>query len=130
MASPRAWPPAEDGSFRLTVPPGKGYLTVVGPTLDYIPRELGGGIVFGSGKPGGHRIHAHDFVAYDVQAGETPHVINATLKPGKTLRGRIVGPAGETVQDAVDPLPATDQPEKSRRGKNTTSSTPATAASS
>jgi hypothetical protein len=91
----------EDGSFRLTVPPGKGYLTVVGPTLDYIPREVGGGILFGGGNPGGHRIHTHNFVAYDVQAGETPHVIDVTLKPGKTLRGRIVGPAGEAVQDAV-----------------------------
>ncbi len=83
------------------MPPGKGYLTVVGPNLDYIPREIGGGMLYGGGKPGGTRVHAHDIIAYDVEAGEKPHFINATLKPGKTLRGRIVGPAGETVQDAV-----------------------------
>ena len=42
----------EDGSFRLTVPPGKGHLTVVGPTLNYIPREVGGGMLFwGAGSP-------------------------------------------------------------------------------
>jgi hypothetical protein len=92
----------EDGSFRLTVPPGKGHLTVVGPTLDYIPREVGGGMLFwGGGKPGGPRVHTHNFVAYDAQPDGEPRIIEITLKPGKTLRGRIVGPAGEDVQDAV-----------------------------
>ena len=61
-----------DGSFQLAVPPGKGHLMVVGPTLDYIPREIGGGTLYGGGQPGGHRLYAHDIVAYDVQAGEAP----------------------------------------------------------
>ena len=33
----------EDGSFQVAVPPGKGHLMVLGPTLDYIPQEIGGG---------------------------------------------------------------------------------------
>ncbi len=91
----------DDGSFQLAVPPGKGLLMILGPTLDYIPREIGGGQLFASGQPGGHRFYAHDIIAYEVKAGEGPHEVTATLRPGKTLRGRLVGPAGETVEDAV-----------------------------
>jgi protocatechuate 3,4-dioxygenase beta subunit len=93
----------DDGSFQLAVPPGKGYLMVMGPTLDYIPQEIGGGKLFGSRVylAGGQRFYAHDIVAYEVRAGEGPRELNAVLRPGKTLRGRLVGPAGETVEDAV-----------------------------
>jgi RNA polymerase sigma factor (sigma-70 family) len=92
---------AEDGSFQLTIRPGRGHLSVVGPTLDYIPQEMGGGRFYGSGQPGGPRVHAHAIVAYEVRAGDGPREINAVLRPGKTLHGRLVGPAGETVEDAV-----------------------------
>src|SRR5262249_24088951 len=47
------------------------------------------------------RHYAHDVVAYDVKAGETAHEVIAALRPGRTLRGRVVGPAGETVEDAI-----------------------------
>ena len=43
----------DDGSFQVAVPPGKGYLIVLGPTLDYIPEEIGGGMLYWSGQPGG-----------------------------------------------------------------------------
>src|SRR4051794_10609408 len=49
----------DDGSFRQAVPPGKGYLMVMGPTLEYVPREIGGATLFGRGQPGGVRFHAH-----------------------------------------------------------------------
>jgi RNA polymerase sigma factor (sigma-70 family) len=91
----------EDGSFQLAVPPGKGYLMVLGPTLDYIPQEMGGGKLYGGGQPGGGRFYAHDVIAYEVKAGVGPRDLRATLKPGKTVRGRLVGPAGQTVEDAV-----------------------------
>jgi RNA polymerase sigma factor (sigma-70 family) len=91
----------DNGSFQLAVPPGKGYLMVVGPTLDYILREIGGGQLSGGNRPGGQRFYAHDIVAYEVKAGEGPRELNATLVPAKALRGRVVGPTGETVQDAV-----------------------------
>jgi RNA polymerase sigma factor (sigma-70 family) len=90
-----------DGTYQLVVRPGKGHLMVVAPTLDYIPRETSHGVLFGSGQPRGRRYHAHAIVAYDVRAGEASHELDAILSPGKTLRGRMTGPAGETVDDAV-----------------------------
>ncbi len=91
----------DDSSFQVAVPPGKGYLMVVGPTLEYIPQEIGGGKLYGGGRPGGQRFYAHDIIAYEVKAGEGPREFNATLTAGKTLRGRVLGPAGEMVDDAV-----------------------------
>ena len=90
-----------DGSFDVAVPPGKGHLMVLGPTLDYIPQEITGGNLYASGQPGGIRFYAHDIIAYEFKPGESSQKIAATLKPGKTLKGRVTGPAGESVQDAV-----------------------------
>jgi hypothetical protein len=36
----------DDGSFQVAVPPGKGRLLVVGPSLDYVLREIGGGPLY------------------------------------------------------------------------------------
>ena len=91
----------DDGSFRFAVPSGKGVLMVLGPTLDYIPAEIGGGTLYARRERGSLRYYAHDIVTYEVQAGEESKEVNANLRPGKTLRGRLVGPAGETVEDAV-----------------------------
>jgi hypothetical protein len=91
----------EDGSFQIAVPTGKGTLMVLGPTLDYVIREIGAGQLFGDGRPVGHRYYAHDIIAYEVKDGEASHELNPTLRPGRTLRGRVLGPAGETVPDAV-----------------------------
>ncbi len=91
----------EDGSFQVAVPPGKGYLMILGSTLDFIPQEIGGGKLFGSGEPGGRRFYAHDIIAYEVKPNEGPQEITATLRRGKTLRGRVVGPAGQAVENAV-----------------------------
>ena len=46
----------DDGAIQVAVPPGKGYLMVMGPTLDYVPKEIGGGKLFGTGKGGGRRL--------------------------------------------------------------------------
>jgi RNA polymerase sigma factor (sigma-70 family) len=91
----------EDGSFRVTVPSGKGHLMIVGPTLDYIPEVISGGKLYGSGQPGGMRVYAHDIIAYEFKPGESSQKITATLRPGKTLKGHVTGPGGESVQDAV-----------------------------
>jgi hypothetical protein len=74
---------------------------VLGPTLDYIPEEIAGGKLYASLRRGGLRFYAHAIVAYEVKAGEASHELDATLRPGKTLRGRLVGPTGQTVDDAV-----------------------------
>jgi hypothetical protein len=91
----------DDGSFQLAEAPGKGCLFVLGPTLNYVPQQIGGGTIYASGQPGGMRFCAHDIVPYEVRPGEGPHELTVTLRPGNTLHGRVVGPAGETVEDAV-----------------------------
>ena len=53
------------------------------------------------GKPGGERNYAHKIIAYEVKAGDQPHAIDAVLRPGKTIKGRVVGPQGETVEHAA-----------------------------
>jgi RNA polymerase sigma factor (sigma-70 family) len=90
-----------DGSFQVAVPPGKGYLLVLGPNSNYVPKEIGSQMIHWMGQPGGTRHYAHDIIAYEVQPGESTHAITATLKPGKTLRGRLTGPTGESVEQAA-----------------------------
>jgi len=89
----------QDGSFEIVVPAGKGHLLVFGPTTDYILEKIGG-YTLTSGKLGGMPNYAHDILSYDVKAGSEPRDVNATLRPGKTIRGHVRGADGQTVQDA------------------------------
>jgi RNA polymerase sigma factor (sigma-70 family) len=89
-----------DGSFEIVVPPGKGHLVVFGPTSNYILDVIGEETLF-QGQPGGRRNYAHQIIAYEVKAGDSPHAIDAALRPGKTVKGRVVGPRGETVENAA-----------------------------
>jgi RNA polymerase sigma factor (sigma-70 family) len=90
----------DDGSFQIVVPPGKGHLLVFGPTSDYILEVIGGNVL-SRGEPGGQRNYAHKIIVYEVKAGDQSHAINAVLRPGKTIKGRVVGPQGETVEHAA-----------------------------
>jgi RNA polymerase sigma factor (sigma-70 family) len=90
----------DDGSFQVTVPPGKGHLLVLGPTTDYVLRDIGSRELFGPGPFAAVRMYGHDIIAYEVRAGEAFHALDARLKPGKTVRGRLVGPDGQKVDDA------------------------------
>ena len=102
----------EDGRFQLAVPPGKGYLMILGPTLDFIPKEISGGALFANRRrQGGWRVYSHDIVAYDARPGDAPQEVKAALRRGTTVTGRVVGPSGEKVEDAmiltrqpIDPL--------------------------
>jgi hypothetical protein len=89
----------DDGSYQIVVPPGKGHLFVYGPTPDYVLEAIGGRMI-SLGQPGGERYYAHDIIAYEVNKDDVPREINATLRPGKTVRGRIVGPGGQTIDRA------------------------------
>jgi hypothetical protein len=91
----------EDGSFRVAVPPGKGHLMIMAPTLDYLPKEIGLLALVSTRYVGGQRTYAHDIIPYDVKGDKKVHQLTATLRPGKTVRGRIIGPGGETVDDAI-----------------------------
>jgi hypothetical protein len=89
-----------DGTFQLALGAGEGYLFVYAPTLNFIPKETGSGILYARFGPE-TRQYAHDIVAYNIKPGEPLVPITVSLRPGKTVRGRVTGPAGETVIDAV-----------------------------
>ena len=87
----------EDGSFQIAVPPGKGHLLHLRPDRsDYVLEEIGGGTIY-HGQPGGCRYYAHAIIPYEVKAGDPAREVNAALRPGKTVKGRVEGPGGETV---------------------------------
>jgi RNA polymerase sigma factor (sigma-70 family) len=96
----------DDGSFAIAVPPDKGHLIVFGPTPDYILGEIGSDALYGDRSvrstrgSGGIRARAHAIIAYDVKAGDPPLEVNATLRLGATIKGRALGPDGQTVADA------------------------------
>jgi hypothetical protein len=89
----------EDGSYQIVVPPGKGHLFVYGPNSDYVLALIGSRML-AAGKPGGERYYAHDIIPWEVKAGDSPHEINSELRPGRIVKGRLIGPAGQTVDKA------------------------------
>jgi RNA polymerase sigma factor (sigma-70 family) len=89
-----------DGSFRLAVPPGPGHLLVSGPGRDFVQEEAGRRAVT-VGKPGGHRLHADGLVPLDLAPGAGPTDVAVRLRRGVSVRGRLLGPAGQPVARAV-----------------------------
>jgi RNA polymerase sigma factor (sigma-70 family) len=89
----------DDGSFQIVVSPGQGHLFVYGPTSDYILETIGDRVVH-QGQPGGSRYYAHDIIPYEVKAGDRPHEMTAVLRPGKTIKGRLIGPEGQPIDKA------------------------------
>ena len=90
----------DDGSFQIAVPPGKGHLLVFGPTGDYVLAEIGRNTL-DSDRPGGWRYRVHAIIPYEVKADDPPREVAAVLRPGVTIKGRVEGPDGQTVTDAL-----------------------------
>jgi hypothetical protein len=90
----------DDGSFQLAVPPSKGHLLVFGPTGDYVLGAIGANTLYRD-RPGGQRYYAHAIIPYEVKAGDPPREVSAALRPGATIKGRVEGPDGQTVTDAL-----------------------------
>ena len=89
----------DDGTYRIAVPPGKGHLLFFGPTSDFVLKEIGSNRLY-QDQPGGQRYHAHDIIPYEAKAGDQPHEISASFRPGVTIKGRVEGPDGQTVSHA------------------------------
>jgi hypothetical protein len=89
-----------DGTFRMAVLPGPGHLMVLGPTGEYVHLEVGSS-QFYNGKPGGMRYYPDGLVKLDLKADEKEHEVAVTLRRGVTVRGRLVGPDGESVGNAL-----------------------------
>ncbi len=90
----------DDGSFQIAVAPGKGHLLVFGPTPDYILEEIGSRELV-SGRPGGFRTRAHDIITYEIEPGQGSHEVVATLRPARTVKGRVLDTQGRPVDEAT-----------------------------
>ena len=89
----------DDGSYQIAVPPGKGHLLIFGPTPDFVLKEIGWHRLY-EDQPGGERYYAHAIIPYEAKAGDQPHEVSVTLRPGVTIKGRVEGPGGQKVIDA------------------------------
>ena len=101
-----AVPTGPDGRYAIAVTPDarpdgrvSGTLLVYGPSLDYVYREIGEERLHGD-RPGGRRHYAHAILPYAVEAGAGPLTLDASLKPGVTLKGTAVDPDGRPVAAA------------------------------
>ncbi len=87
-----------DGTFQLAARPGPGYLFVTAPTDDYRLQSIGFRMIYG-GQPGGRAAYAHAIVACEPKPGGAGLEVNAVLRRGLTVKGRLVGPDGQPIQD-------------------------------
>ena len=94
----RAWS-GPDGTFQLAVSPKSTYLIVLGPSEDYVLQEAGERMIQ-QGQPGGRRMYAHAFIAYDLKTGGDTRDVPVVLRRGLTVKGRVIGPDGQPVPDA------------------------------
>jgi hypothetical protein len=91
-----------DGTFQIAVPAGRGTLLIHGPTPDYLAQVIGSEeLSSGEPKPGGVRNYVHAAVHLDLPPGAPPRDVSATLRKGVTVRGRLFGPQGEPVPEAL-----------------------------
>jgi RNA polymerase sigma factor (sigma-70 family) len=89
-----------DGSFQLAVLPSPGYLIALAPSDDYMLREISDGMVF-QGKPGGRRFYVHAFLACDPKPAGQSLDVNLEFRRGVTVNGRVIGPEGQPIQNAL-----------------------------
>jgi RNA polymerase sigma factor (sigma-70 family) len=89
-----------DGRFDICVLPGPGHLLIHAPAPDYVYAEIGDAKVH-QGKEGGYRYYAHAILPLDLKPGAESHEVAAALKRAVTVKGRLVGPAGKPVAEAL-----------------------------
>ena len=97
-----------DGSFELAGLARTGHLSVQAPSDDYVLREIGVRELLG--RPGGRRLYSNYVIACDPKPNGPALDFPIALRRGVTLKGRIVGPDDQAVQNtwiigrpAIDP---------------------------
>lgn len=88
------------GAFRIVVPAGKGSLLIHGPTRDYVQTVIGSNDIY-YGRPGGQRWYVHAIVALDLTPGAEAVDVSVSVERGVTVKGRLLGPQGERIADAI-----------------------------
>jgi protocatechuate 3,4-dioxygenase beta subunit len=90
---------SSDGSFQLGAEPRPGCLFVTGPSDDYVLQEIGLRLI-DEGHPGGIRMYSHAYTLLDLKTDSDSQQVNVVLRRGTTVRGQVVGPDGQPIQDA------------------------------
>jgi RNA polymerase sigma factor (sigma-70 family) len=93
-----------DGAFRMLFPPGRGHLVVTGPNADYPYATVSEGELL-AGKVGGPAEHFHAVLPLELKAKEEPKEIKIELRRSVSIKGKVVGPDGKPVKDAMVFLP-------------------------
>ncbi|HEX7378076.1 MAG TPA: hypothetical protein VF278_13230 [Pirellulales bacterium] len=89
-----------EGRFTLAVLPGPGRLLVNGQQGKYVFQEFGGREL-DSGKPGGTRNYVHAVAKLNPQVGDDALEMKLELKPGATVKGRMVDERGNAIEEAL-----------------------------
>jgi RNA polymerase sigma factor (sigma-70 family) len=89
----------QKGIFQIACLPSRGYLTIDGPTPDYVLGENGGYNQLDSGKRGGQPWLSHGFAAVDLQIGVKPPELDIVFQKGVTLKASVRGPEGRPIGD-------------------------------
>lgn len=89
-----------EGRFEMAVPAGKGSLLVHGPTSEYVQEIIGRKEIYYH-RPGGMRHYVHASVPLDLDPGAEAQAVAVSLQRGVTVEGRLVGPSGKAVDEAL-----------------------------
>ena len=92
---------AADGTFRLGIMPGPGYLLVKGPTADYLHEEISGVELNGQLIWPNTRHYPDAYRKLSPKPDEGPLDVELTLRRGVTVRGHLVDEAGQPVREAL-----------------------------
>jgi RNA polymerase sigma factor (sigma-70 family) len=88
-----------DGTFTVTAPVGTGTLIVKAERPDYVPVTTSMAQM-ALGKPGGQPLYAHAIQVMELRPGMETQDVTIALHRGLTVKGKLVGPDGQSVHGA------------------------------
>ncbi len=89
-----------DGTFTMVVPRGPGHVLVQGPGDDYLHVEANSNDMGIGLRPSFH-LYPDAHAVLDIQDGEASYPLELRLRRGVTVAGRVVGPDGKPVAEAL-----------------------------